>query len=246
MTISVVTIAKNIISQGYCFWESLRSCLPLMDELVISEGFSDDKTLYYLEKFKEKYCNNFPVILYQEKWPEKSYHGEAITEVSMSAINKATKEWILYLQLDEIYHELTIDYIKKIVKEPYNAISFPFYHFLGQLQPSNRGYKEAIRTVRRSKNVKLKGDAWTFENCEPICPSNLCPKPIYHFGSIFPKQNITKDIEHAKLYTNIPEYNEKMKKALSNKNTEPYPLTNFNDFPKLAKRFIGLSEYTLP
>lgn len=249
MSISLIFVIKNGLRNGYCFWESLQSCLPLADELIISDGFSQDGTYEALVKFINKYCANISVALYQDKWEEQSYHGEVIAKVTQRAINRAQKEWVLYLQSDEIYPESTVNYIKEIAKKPYNALSLPFYHFNRAWRPSNEGYKEAIRMVRRSKNVKLRGDAWTFEDCLPICPSSLCPKPVYHFNWIFQKQNDYKDIEHAKIYTNIPEYQEKMQKALQSikQEKQPYPLDpNFNDFPELAKRFIGKAEYTLP
>jgi hypothetical protein len=250
-SISVVFAIKNGLKNGYCFWESLQSCLPLADELIISDGYSQDGTYEALLKFKDKYCKNIPTNLYQDEWEEKSYHGEVIAKVSQRAIDRATKEWILMVQADEIYHPLTIDYIKEIATKPYNAISFPFLHFLRALRPSNDGYKEAIRMVRRSKNVKLKGDGWSFDSVEPICPSSLCKNPVFHLAWIFPKCNDIKDIEHAKLYENFPCYKEKMQLALKSLNQpkKPYPIDpNFGieNFPPLARRFIGAVEYTLP
>ena len=95
----------------------------------------------------------------------------------------------------------------------------------------------------------LKGDAWTFtgDDIAPVYESAHCPKPVFHFAWIFPKQNDLKDIEHAKLYQNYPEYQEKMKSACKNPSKpEPYPRTDFDDFPELARRFVGKAEYTLP
>jgi hypothetical protein len=247
MTISVVTIAKNIVSQGYCWWESLESVLPLADEIIISEGYSTDNTHFYLMAFGDSHTS-LPIKIFQSAWPETSYHGESIRIVSEEAVQKATKDWILYLQLDEIYHGDTIDFIKETISKPYNSLSFPFYHFNRAWEPSKEGYKEAIRMVKRSSGAKLKGDAWTFNGSDPICPAYLCPKPVYHFNWIFPKSNDIKDIEHGKLYTNIPEYREKMLNACQNLNKEkfPYPRTDFDDFPVLARRFVGAAEYTLP
>lgn len=245
MTISVVTIAKNIITQGYCFWESLESCLPIMDELIISEGYSTDETMLYLNKFKERH-SQIPIVLFQEKWPDMSYHGEAIADVSMSALKRSSKDWILYLQMDEVYHENLISFIKNLNLSKYNSVSFSFYHFLKSWSPSaNPSYSEAIRMVRNNSKFSLKGDGWTFEKVEPVCPSKLCPHKVYHFGSVFPKQNDVKDIEHFKLYQNIIEYKERLKNIGKGKSI--YPLnSSFGDFPELAKRFIGDAVYNPP
>jgi len=250
MSISVVFIAKNVIKQGYCFWESLSSCLPIANEIIIGEGFSTDDTLQYLIKFKKYYKNKVKINLFQEKWPDKSYLGEAIKIVSQNAIKKAQCEYVYYLQADEVIHEQNIPFIKKIASEKkYNSVVFPFHHFTRAWEPSKEGYRSAIRMIRNIATIQLMGDAWSFEgDTEPSFGPDNVPKPVYHFNWCFSSHNDIKDIEHARLYVNIPEYQEKMKRALStlNKKKEPYPLTKFNDFPKITKRFIGKAEYILP
>jgi glycosyltransferase involved in cell wall biosynthesis len=250
--ISVVFIVKNAIKQGYCFWESLQSCLPFANELIISEGFSDDDTLSYLIKFKQRYHKLLPIHIYQDKWDDESYHGEVIANISNRAIQKARHGWIYYLQADEVIHEDSVAHIKHIATLPqFNSVSFPFYHFIQSWSPATdpKYYQEAIRMIRRGRNINLMGDGWNFEGeIDPICPAGHDPKPIYHFAWVFPKQNDTKDIEHAKIYKNIPEYQQKMQRACERLNEEkkPYPLTDFDDFPKLARRFVGNVKYTLP
>jgi len=257
MSISVVFVVKNAIKQGYCFWESLQSCLPFANEIIISEGYSDDDTKHYLRKFIDIYSMRVPVLLYQYKWPEKSYHGEAITVVSEEAISRAKCDWVYYLQADEIIPPETAEYIKNFANNDgfssdksggYNSLAFSFNHFIRSWEPSKEGYKNAIRMIRNGCG-HLKGDAWTFTG-DDIVPTydSFCPKDIFHFAWVFPKQNDIKDIEHAKLYQNYPEYQEKMKKACQDINSPkfPYPRTDFDDFPELARRFIGKAEYPLP
>jgi len=184
MSISVVCIAKNIIKQGYCFWESLCSCLPIANEIIISEGFSSDDTLQYLLKFKKYYGKKVKINIFQEEWPEKSYVGEAITTISNNAIKKANGDYVYYLQSDEIIHESNVLFIKQIDKDgSYNSVDFPFYHFIRSWEPSSFGYKSAIRMVKNIPTIKLMGDAWNFEgDINPKCESNMVPKPIYHFA----------------------------------------------------------------
>ncbi len=250
MSISVAFIIKNGIKQGYCFWESLQSCLPFADEIIISEGHSEDDTFKTLLSFESKYKSLLPINIFQDKWEDNSYVGEVIARVSERAIKKATCDWIYLLQADEIIHEDLAFCIKKISgSSQYNSVNFPFFHFIRSWEPyKNPAYKNAIRMIRRNKNCHLKGDAWTFSQINPVYPANLLPKPIFHFGWVFPKQNDIKDIEHAKFYQNITEYQDKMKMACRRfkQPKTPYPRTDFDDFPKLARRFIGAAEYTLP
>jgi len=248
MSISVVFIIRNAIKQGYCFWESLLSCLPFADEIIISEGMSNDGTDKYIKEFAKKYCGCVPIHIFYDEWGE-SYHGEMIAKISQNAINRASENWIYYLQADEIVHEKNIDYIKSITNSKYNSVEFPFYHFIRSWSPSKEGYKSAIRMIRNKRDIFLKGDAWNFEgNIEPVCKAENAIKSVYHFAWVFPKQNDIKDIEHYGLYKNCIEYKEKMQKACVSlkKEKKSYPITDFNDFPELSKRFIGEAEYPLP
>lgn len=255
MSISVVFVIKNAIKQGYCFLEALKSCLPFANEIIISEGCSDDDTMFYLKRFVRSYSYKAFMMLFQDKWEETSYHGEVIAKVSERAIKRASENWVYYLQADEVIPPETAEYIKNFADEDgfsskdsggYNSLALPFWHFDRQWEPSNKGYKAAIRMIRNGCG-HLKGDAWTFTG-DGIVPTydSLCPKQIYHFNWVFPKQNNVKDIEHSKIYQNIPEYQERMKKACNNKEVAPYPRTDFDDFPELARRFIGKAEYPLP
>ena len=250
MSISVVFIIKNGIKNGYCFWESLLSSLNFADELIISEGFSEDKTYDYIKEFVKRYKNDVKINLFRDEWEKESYHGEVISKVSERAISKTQCDFSYLLQADEVITDETAEHIVNVSKmEDINSVCFPFYHFLRSWVPSKGGYEEAVRMVRRGHG-KLKGDAWSFgpPDIEPICSAKNCPKPIFHFAYDFPNQNIVKDIEHYKIYPNITEYRDAMVKAsgLIGMELPPYPLGDFNDFPELAKRFVGKAEYTLP
>lgn len=248
--ISVVFVIKNGVKQGYCFWESLLSCLPFADHIFISDGFSDDGTYDYLIKFKNKYEDLVPITLTQDKWEDTSFHGEEIANVSNKIISGVTGDWIYYLQADEVIHEDSVEHIKHIATlDRFNSVSFPFYHFIRGWEPSEEGYTESIRMIRNGRNSYLMGDAWNFEGeINPICPAGHSPQPIFHFAWVFPKQNDVKQIEHGKLYKNHTEYQEKMQDALItiDQEKEPYPLTEFDDFPEITRRFIGKVKYELP
>ena len=248
MSISVVFVIKNGILNGYCFWESLLSCLPFADEIILSEGNSKDKTYDYIKEFVNRYGSKVKIDLFRDKWEEKSYHGEVISKVTERAMERAKCDWIYLLQADEILDTKTSQYISDVSKiKNINAVSFPFYHFLRGWVPVKGGYQEAVRMARRGLG-RLKGDGWTIEGVDPVYSSSHCPKPIYHFAFVFPNSNVIKDIEHYKIYTNVVEYKSQMVSAckLVGRKLDPYPLGDFNDFPELAKRFIGKAEYPLP
>lgn len=256
--ISVCFIIRNGLKNGYPFWESLNSAVPFADEIVISEGYSDDGTFEVIQRFGRLYKDK--VRIYRDNWDlARSQHGEVITQVSTWNMRRCTKSWIYYLQADEIIHEHNFDFLRLIAEEKigkFNSVSFPFLHFIGSWNPLPRdgtAYSEAIRMVRNTTTIYLLGDAWNFTGAvDPIFPAGHVPKPVYHFGWVFPKNIDLKNLSHAQLYKGLKEYQEKAQKSRENivrgykeKKGLPPPV-NFTDFPAGTERLVGMFEYQLP
>jgi len=256
--ISVCFVVKNGMINGYPFWESLESCLPIADEIVISEGMSRDNTFEVLNKFKNKYGDK--VNIFRTEWSKFSaYSGEVIALVSEEAMKKCSYEWIYYLQADEVIHEDNVQFLKSVPTGGVgncNSIYFKFAHLIGSWKPLPQGgaaYSEAIRMVKNIPSITLLGDGWTFTgSTQPVFPSTTIPKPIYHLGWVFPKNIDQKNIEQAKIYSTMKIYQDKAASARQNvakgynqKLGLPIP-TDFDDYPKNVKRLVGAFEYTLP
>lgn len=255
--ISVCFIIKNGIINGYPFWESLQSCLPIADEIVISEGFSRDLTYKAIEKFRKD--NGGKVKVVRHDWGKfVSSQGEVISRVSTATIEQCTKQWVYYLQADEIIHPDNYQVIRDMASGKlgnYNSINFRFAHFIGSWEPlpvGSAAYSYAIRMIRNIPEIHLIGDAWTFGGgISPSYPHEKIPKPVYHLGWVFPKNINQKNIEQAKIYSGMKIYQDKARDAQSridlnsNKVGLPPP-KDFSDFPEGIKRLIGQYEYTLP
>jgi len=255
--ISVCFIIKNGITQGYPFWESLKSCLSFADEIVISEGLSTDGTAEYIKKFISMYSDRTKFRMYTDDWNGfSSPHGEVIAQVTERNMRRCAHEWIYYLQADEVLHPDNSDFVRKVAKEnKSNAVMFKFYHFINAWEPLPVGtaaYDYAIRMIRNSKDIKPIGDAWTFGgNVEPTCKQELVPKPIYHLGWVFPKNCDMKTVEHGKLYKNMASYQAGAKAAQgrieAGKYNSGFALpVDFDDFPDGVARLFGKVQYELP
>ncbi len=250
--ISVCFVVKNAIINGYPFIESLDSCLPIADEIVISEGFSDDKTYEYLKDFQNK--NKSIVKIVRQDWSKiNSPNGEVISKVSSLAMNFCNREWIYYLQADELIHEKNTSDIINLASGKlgkYNSAEFNFNHFIGSWEPLKEGhaaYHKAIRMIRNNVGIKIMGDGWSFNgNIHPVY--NSFEKPIYHFGWVFPKNIEYKNLEQLKIYQNNKDYvkkatgaEERLKNNIEKKGL-PLPV-NFSDFPESMRRHLGKYEY---
>jgi len=256
--ISVCFVIKNGIKQGYPFWESLLSCLPIADEIVISEGASDDGTAACISKFVSMYGNRCRISVYRDDWASRpSGCGEIISWVSEKNMRRCTREWIYYLQADEVIHEGNTEFLRGIAEgKPgnFNAVEFYFWHFLRSWNPVKSGaaYHKAIRMVRNRSDIRLLGDAWTFHgSVKPTCPSSAVPHPLFHLGWVFPENCDVKDVEHAKIYTGMKAYQDNAKSAKERLAAGGYEKgydgpVDTSAFPAIIGRLYGMVKYELP
>lgn len=257
--ISVNFIIKNGIVQGYAFWESLKSCLAFADEIVISDGYSTDGTAHYLDKFIRMFGPRVPIRLYRDDWTGiKSHRGEVISVISEINHRRCQREWVYYLQADEVLHDDSAKFIRDIAAKhsgQYNSVAFQFCHFLGSWEPFPKGkaaYDEAIRMVKNRPDITYLGDAWSFcGSVAPTCPASLCPMPIYHLGWVFPKNCDHKSVEHGKIYTGMPDYQRIAAAAAERMAKGEYTHGNpksasLAGYPPCLDRLFGMVEYVLP
>jgi glycosyltransferase involved in cell wall biosynthesis len=254
--ISVNFVIKNGLNQGYSFWESLESCLPFADEIVISEGYSVDGTDKVIAEFAKR--NPVKVVVHKDRWDTVcSGHGEVISIISNRNQRRCKNEWIYYLQADEVIHPDNVSFIKRVAKESkYNAVSFPFWHFIGAWKPleGSAAYKQAIRMVKNRPDITLIGDAWNFGGkIDPVCPATEVPKPVFHLAWVFPANTDEKRLQHGQIYLKMKGYQDNAQKAKENiaKKTVydkglPTEGIDLNIFPESVKRLVGAVKYTLP
>jgi len=178
MTTGITGIAaiSNAIEGNYPFIESILSVLPICKQVLISDGGSTDGTLEILHKMEEKYDK---IKIFREKWDvhEKGKLFKGVAKAVNRLIKRTKTSHILYLQVDEIYHEECLNQIATLPKiyPTKTFFKFPFMH-LYSIKPgrehvfeqpfyavSGVPYPWAVRMIRnRPQEVVSFGDAWTF------------------------------------------------------------------------------------
>lgn len=99
-TISLCMIVKN---EEQLLEQSLESVKNLVNEIIIVDTGSTDKTKEIAKKFKAK--------IFDFEWKDN------FADARNFSISKATQDWILWLDADETISEKDHDYIRQIVKE---------------------------------------------------------------------------------------------------------------------------------
>ena len=258
--ISVCFVIKDAITNGYPFWESLESCLPFADEIVISEGYSDDDTLHFLKLFAVQHPGK--VEIFHDYWGAiESPNGEAISVISNLNLRRCKYEWIYYLQADEIIHPGNYSYIRMIADNdiPVNSVEFWFVHFLGSWIPIGPlsvpdwpgFYNVAIRMVRNRDDIQLRGDAWTFGGeTNPAMIAELAPRHLYHLAWVFPENILQKRMSKANIYTRNVDLQKGAAEAWdlleAGKSLPPLSVGDLGDVPPCVHRLVGMPKYIPP
>ena len=239
--ISGFTLVRNGVKFDYPFIESMKSLLPLVDELVVNVGYGDDDTLEQVQKFARD-AGQGKVLVFESEWPlndpEKRKSGLILSEQTNLALDRCQYDWCIYLQADEVLHEEDYPKIQEIKKEVLRdpeaeAVVFEYRHFYGSyqvVQKTRSAYRREIRMVKKSSGARSVGDAQSFLGPEDTkLDALLTDARIFHYGWVRPPEAMfEKNIFMDQLYHGEQKAGESL----------PHSGTNYQ-----YKRFWGLWKF---
>ncbi len=172
--VSGFTLVRNGVRFDYPFEESLRSLLPLVDELVINVGIGDDETEARIAALKKSAPGGEKIKTFQSRWPlddpEKKKGGLILSEQTNLALDQCTGDWCIYLQADEVLHEADYPQFHAALARAHadpqvEGLLFDYIHFYGSfdvIQQTRSAYRREVRAIRRSSGGRSVGDAQSF------------------------------------------------------------------------------------
>src|SRR6266516_1814658 len=135
MKISGFTFIRNGATLGYPFVASVRSLLPLCDEISIIET----------------------------EWDEaQRTAGLALSHHTNLALDQCAGDWCVYIQGDEVLHEDTVPATRAAMERELNhpavqGLLVDYTHFYGSYWTcvySFGWYYQEVRIVRRDRNIR--------------------------------------------------------------------------------------------
>jgi hypothetical protein len=218
-TISGFMIIKNVVSLGYPFLEAIVAVLPVCDEFLVSDGYSEDNTWEVLQVLKEKFPEK--VRLYRDRWRGRTESGQVLSTMTNLLKDRCNGEYCLYVQANEIIHESSLEEIKELplLFPNIEIFALPFYNIMGINLLWMAQFRK--RLFKNKNYITSKGDAYEmgydFKSLFPHSYrilNNLSshskehtyylPKPFYRYRAIFPNNYIKK------LKTRFDLYRDKM------------------------------------
>ncbi len=233
--ISGVTIIRNGLKYDYPFIESLKSLIPLCDEVIVVAGNSEDETNTAILALNEP-----KIKLIHTVWDEQLRTGGKILALQTNiGIQAAKGNWIIYLQGDEVFHESAKDKILTGISladkiEKIDGLLFPYFHFYGDYNhvKSERGaYRFEIRVFKNHRSIYSYKDAQgfrTYNNFDQYSQDESLGKklnvfkietPIYHYGYVKPPTIMQSKVRN---FSKLWHSDEAIKKKLGENNTFDY------------------------
>jgi len=165
VTISGFTVLRQVVRLGYPFEASIRSLLPLVDELVVAVGDGDDGTWEAVQAIGDPRIKPF-----RSAWGVATPDGAILSDQTNLAFARCTGDWAVYLQADEVLHEDDLGLIREAMRRHLDrrteGLLFQYHHFWRRydlvVDDWLAFYPRAVRVVKVGVGVKSVGDACGF------------------------------------------------------------------------------------
>jgi glycosyltransferase involved in cell wall biosynthesis len=212
--ISGFSFVRNALLYDFPLEESLRSLLPLCDEVVIAVGKSDDETLEVVRDIGGPATRVVETV-----WDDSLREGGRIYAMQTDiALAECTGDWCIYLQADEVLHEadhdLLLAEISRANADPsVDALIMRYLHFYGSYDYIGTGrqwYRREVRAVRKSGGVVSWGDAQGFRKKADGGFEKLRARQtdvrIFHYGWVKPPEIQQRKLRAAHRYWHSDEW----------------------------------------
>ena len=188
MKISGFTIVRNAVKCDYPIVEAIRSILPVVDEMIVLVGNSEDNT--------EELIRCIPsdkLRIYHSIWDENlNKGGEVLAKETDKAFQLISpdSDWAFYIQADEVIHEKYHDIIKSTAllykdDKRVDGLLFNYLHFYGTydyVADSRKWYHKEVRIIRNDKSIQAYRDAQGFRRGSEKIHVKPVDAWVYHYG----------------------------------------------------------------
>lgn len=188
MKVSGFTFVKNAVKYGYPVVESIKSLLPIVDEMIVCLGDSEDETNELVGSI-----DSDKIRIIHSVWDNSLREGGKVLAVETNKAMDATasdSDWLFYIQADEVLHEQYHPVILSAMEKYKNdkrveGLVFNYHHFYGGYKfigDGRKWYSKEIRVIRNNKMIRSWMDAQGFRRDNRKLHVKLIDAYIYHYG----------------------------------------------------------------
>ena len=148
--VSGFTIVRNSIKLDFPVEASIRSLLPVCDEVVVNVGRSEDETLALVRAIADP-----KIRIIETEW-DMSRRNSVLGYETLRAMRACIHPWGIYIQADEVLHERGVEELAAAIRrhdgDPrVEGLLVRYLHFYGgfdTIATHRRWYRREVRAVR--------------------------------------------------------------------------------------------------
>jgi len=193
--VSGVSIVRNASILDYPVEVALRSVLPLLDELHVNVGLSDDDTLDRVRSLDDP-----RIRIHETNWGDST--GRRLRDLGDETnriLDRCRHDWALYIQADEVLHEDGLQAIRHALaraedREDVEGLAFDYLHFYGSpdwVWAGRASYRAEVRIIRRSSRARSFSDAQGFRIDGRLPRVLTSGATVFHYGYVKSEQALS-------------------------------------------------------
>jgi hypothetical protein len=152
------TIVRNASKLDFPVEASIRSILPICDEVVVNVGRSEDDTLELVRSIHDP-----RIRILQTEW-DMTRRNSVLGHETQRAMRACTHPWGVYIQADEVLHERGAEELAAAIQrhdaDPrVEGLLVRYLHFYGgfdTIATHRRWYRREVRAVRLAPELDIR------------------------------------------------------------------------------------------
>lgn len=197
--VSGFSIVRNASIYDYPVEVALQSVLPLVTELHVNVGKSDDDTLERVRSVGDP-----RVHIHEADWGDPKGRGTRdLGEQTNRVMAECSHDWSVYIQADEVLHEDDLPSIREALGRAARngaaeGLAFDYLHFYGSPEwhlTGRTAFRAEVRVIRRSSGAQAFAGAQGFRidgRIPRVLDSNA---RIFHYGYVKSQEALTAKLE---------------------------------------------------
>lgn len=156
--VSGFTIVRNAIKLDFPVEASIRSLLPVCDEVVVNVGRSEDETLALVRSIRDP-----KIRIVETEW-DMTRRNTVLGFETLRAMRECRYPWGIYIQADEVLHERGAEALAAAIQgydgdRRVEGLLVRYLHFYGgfdTIATHRRWYRREVRAVRLDPSLDIR------------------------------------------------------------------------------------------
>ncbi len=210
--ISGFTIVRNAVELDFPVIESIRSILPICDEVVVNVGRSTDDTLALIRSLGDP-----KVRIVETEWNFVGAGESVLRDETLRAMRSCRHPWGIYIQADEVLHENGAAVLRNTIENAGSEVEgvvVKYRHLFGSPATeavNRRWYRREVRAVRLdpAREIHPYRDAQGFRvgRSDRRVRARLADAEMFHYGYTRSAAALRgRAVIDRSLYPNRPDY----------------------------------------